>query len=345
MYRHYNEIPERDAFNDEDSVPVHVPTLSPRVPKNNTLAPTVSPNGENPSYCVIDENGDINADPFAEQALVDYRYKIRTNASLEVLETEVVPFLEHWILDIIMGDLLACDIAGVGDTAAGRALSTTFGDGRRRLSLVGASSNPPDEVSNETCSEENCHIVYGKMTLYTEGSAGNATDIISDLICDAFDGADIIDSHQSILGLDCVHDSVLGSLPRGTEISSGAGTRASRNYTTPMTILACLTAVTVIIGVYAYRRKRRKNGDGDDEAILAQGQQSDEQSLHDVDLKNPNSDYMENEAMEEPALTSVIPAENLEKNIEEGSEGENGFLDEMPFDPLCMCVVDDNDLD
>ena len=79
-----------------------------------------------------------------------------------------------------------------------------------------------------------------------------------------------------------------------------------------MTILACLTAVTVIIGVYAYRRKRRKNGDGDDEAILAQGQQSDEQSLHDVDLKNPNSDYMENEAMEEPALTSVIPAENLE---------------------------------
>ena len=59
-----------------------------------------------------------------------------------------MPFLEHWILDIIMGDLLACDIAGVGDTAAGRALSTTFGDGRRRLSLVGASSNPPDEVSN-----------------------------------------------------------------------------------------------------------------------------------------------------------------------------------------------------
>ena len=172
LYRHFETIPERNAVNDDDVQNEFTePTPSPsndKVPKEEqdddgdesnaptTMAPNASPLPTLsptvgigvPSLCDIDENGNVNADPLAEESLVAYKYKITTEVSLDVLEDEVIPFLEHSLLKMIIGDIMDCETAAVRMLSGVSNENKSFVKRSRRLSLIGASSNPPDELSS-----------------------------------------------------------------------------------------------------------------------------------------------------------------------------------------------------
>ncbi len=170
LYRHFETIPERNAVNDDDlqnefAEPTPSPskekvakeqddaptTMAPTtVAPNSAPVPTLSPTLDIgvPSLCDIDENGNVNADPLAEESLVGYKYKITTEVSLDVLEDEVIPFLEHSLLQMIIGDVMDCETAAVRLLSGVNNENKSFVKRSRRLSLIGASSNPPDELSS-----------------------------------------------------------------------------------------------------------------------------------------------------------------------------------------------------
>lgn len=169
-YRHYLYIPSRNANNNYDDEHVtKLPTQSPTNDNDNdnngtsisdfpSLAPSVReststsiPSDEDdggpqdPNYCNVNENGEINADPLADLSSVHYRYKIITDeSSLPILESDILPFVEHKILEYAMKDIFQCN------EEWGRVLSASADlehRGSRRLGLVGASSNPADTIS------------------------------------------------------------------------------------------------------------------------------------------------------------------------------------------------------
>ena len=117
------------------------------------------------------------------------------------------------------------------------------------------------------------------MTLYTEGSPGNSTDVVGNLICDAFDGSSLLDSHEAILGLECIYPSDISSVPRedGNEIDTKIGALSPKpsSYAMPLAVLAAMAAFTIIFGIYAFRRGRN---DDENESPIVHINEGDEEA-------------------------------------------------------------------
>ena len=123
-------------------------------------APSSTPSGgksggDLPSYCIIDNEGFVHADDqVTKETVLDYRYKIISNTTRPILETEVLPLVEHRLLEIILGDILECDELMIQEgMRSDRRLSLSSAylgahGSSRKLGLIGASSSPPDRVAD-----------------------------------------------------------------------------------------------------------------------------------------------------------------------------------------------------
>ena len=173
IYRHFNDIPERDAINDLGSVPSNTPPTTTETPESPATSPVISPTegtdgegpdgegpdgegpdgegpdgegngggeGENRNACNFDEKGNFNAYATAntEETSLDYKYKVETYSDGVSVKDEVVPFLEKMILQIIVPKIFDCE--------GGRLLSSGLRHRDRRLALAGASAGPADSIS------------------------------------------------------------------------------------------------------------------------------------------------------------------------------------------------------
>ncbi len=175
IYRHFDDVPERDAINDLDSVPVNdfIPTIGPSttdggddddngsgddntngnvdddengngddgVLTDDIAAP--EPQEEDPFTCTYDDDGNFNAvsSDFTDETLLTYKYKVETYGEGVNVENDIVPFLEKEILQMIVPEIFDCE-NGQGQSRHLRRKS-------RRLALSGASTFPADTISDE----------------------------------------------------------------------------------------------------------------------------------------------------------------------------------------------------
>ncbi len=162
LYRHFEEVPERDAINDPESVPsndappVDDPPVSssPSEESAGDGGPTEDSVGDDDiiivdeddafvtNPCIFDEDGNFNAYATANtvQTDLDYKYKIETLSGFASLEDEVVPYVEKMILQMLVPKIFDCENV--------RSLSSGLRHGNRRLALAGASSSPNDVISD-----------------------------------------------------------------------------------------------------------------------------------------------------------------------------------------------------
>ena len=99
--------------------------------------------GETGELCQFDSNGNYNTDVGnlgADQNFLDYTYKVETIVGAANLEIEVLPWLERAILKSVVSEYFGCDR---------RILSSEWKSNSRRLDLAGASTSPPDLLSED----------------------------------------------------------------------------------------------------------------------------------------------------------------------------------------------------
>lgn len=293
--------------------------------------------------CGIDENGDVNVVPTASKKFVDYKYNIITDPGSANLETEILPVLEKKLLEFILPDLFQCE----SDI---RRLSWHSKNIRRKLQLVGASSSPPDLVStSDFCVADNeaheCNVVDGMMTFYHDSDDIDMSTI-KGLTCDALNGDNLKMAHPAIMGLECIADDAAPVPEPGTGIGKGEpplDPSATQRYTTPVAVMSALAAVMVVLGLYAYRRRKNR-----EEEIIPH-----KKHLDDSDVNNSNSMSFDDLPMAWSAqskgnglafdMKSIVPTGYNPETIEECPKEEENELDEVSLDQLEM-NIDDSDL-
>jgi hypothetical protein len=183
------------------------------------------------------------------------------------------------------------------------------------------------------------------MTFYHDSDDFD-TSAIKGLTCDALNSDALKMSHPAIMGLECIlNDPVSipgsgnGSVKGGPSIDP-----ATQRITTPVAVMSALAAVMVVVGLYAYRRRKKR-----EDEILPQNRH-----LDDSDVNNSNSMSYEDLPMAWATqskgnglafdMKSIVPNGYNPETIEECPvEEEEGELDEVSLDQLEM-NVDDSDL-
>jgi hypothetical protein len=183
------------------------------------------------------------------------------------------------------------------------------------------------------------------MTFYHD-SDGFDTSAIIGFTCDALNGDALKMSHPAIMGLECILNDP-ASVPEsenGIDKGEPSIDPATQRFTTPVAVMSALAAVMVVIGLYVYRRRKKK----EDEIV------PHKRHLDDSDVNNSNSMSFEDLPMAWAAqskgtglafdMKSILPNGYNPETIEECPvEDEEEELDEVSLDQLEM-NVDDSDL-
>ena len=127
---------------------------------------------------------------------------------------------------------------------------------------------------------QKCNYIDGRMTLFTDGSDTDESSAVKNLVCEALNSKDMTLAHPAIKGIDCTF--LNGSTPgeNGGDGTPPVIAPASQSYATPVVVMSALAGIMVVFGVYAYRRRQRK-----DEPELP----AHKAYLDDSDVNNSNS--------------------------------------------------------
>eukprot|EP00978_Attheya_sp_CCMP212_P010803 scaffold26276_cov55-Attheya_sp.AAC.2 len=244
------EVPSQSAGPTSSAVPTAVPTQSPT---------TDCTTDESGSYGITSTSGTI------PRMTIIYYYEIETATIGDIFELSavVLPKLEYAIanklLRVMLGDTKNC-----GDNPDRRILSqeTHGSSSRRRLDLVGLSSNPSDivledypcqmgSIDSDSVSTM-CTVVQGELTLFLD------------------EDEDPADSVEGPLAMG--YDKVEGPPPVDELVTDDGSTTTSFGVL-PMTLVAAAAGmlISLFVGFAVYKKRNESDDDDDEDEDLSHG--------------------------------------------------------------------------
>jgi hypothetical protein len=265
------------------------PSAAPSMSRSPSLTPSDTPSSS-PS-CSIEEDSGSFGNTSSNPIVLDYSYEMETDStSTGPITDEIVPSLEEAISRLIIRSFqIPCDTTATGSRQLG--VNTSLRRGRKELggseqsldsnarildefTILGLSSFPADVVNEgKTCgsisnSANACHVLDGRITIYSEGSRDSMELNMMSQIKSGMNDGELLYAHTSIEKITFIQ--------RDTRTIKGGNTtepNETPSVWTPGYVSAIAIASAIILssvlcarGVAGFRNKKDGEYDSDFDA-------------------------------------------------------------------------------